>query len=46
MGQVADDAEVEAFAAAGVDRLIVVPWRRSPEAVEAIGSFAERFLTT
>ena len=44
MGQVSDDADVEAFAAAGVDRLIVVPWRRSPEAVESIAAFAGRFL--
>ena len=44
VGSVSDDAEVEAWAGAGVDRLIVVPWRRSPEAVEAITAFAARFL--
>lgn len=34
--------EVERFAAAGVDRLVVAPWRRSPEAADALAGFAER----
>jgi probable F420-dependent oxidoreductase len=42
----AKDAEdIEAWERAGVDRLIVTPWKRSPEAIEAMKTFAERFLT-
>ena len=37
----ADRDEVSAFAAAGVDRLVVAPWRRSAEWREALGAFAE-----
>ncbi len=33
MGTVESEADVDAYAAAGVDRLIFVPWRRSREAV-------------
>jgi probable F420-dependent oxidoreductase len=44
MGSVESDDDVARWQAAGVDRLMVVPWRRSPEAVDAIGSFAERFI--
>ena len=44
MGSVTSEADVEAWAAAGVDRLIVVPWQRSPDAVEAINAFAARFI--
>ncbi len=44
MGTVSSEADVEAWEAAGVDRLIVVPWRRSPDAVEAITAFAGRFI--
>ncbi len=33
----ADDAE--RFAAAGVDRVIVAPWRRSPDAIDALQKF-------
>jgi probable F420-dependent oxidoreductase len=36
-----DGRAVAAFAEAGVDRLIVSPWRRSAEAVEAVRRFAE-----
>ena len=28
---------------AGVDRLIVRPWRRSPEAIDGLRAFADRF---
>lgn len=35
---------VEQFAEAGVDRLIVVPWRRSRHAVAGLETFASRFL--
>jgi probable F420-dependent oxidoreductase len=34
--------DVAAFAAAGVDRVIVAPWRRSPDAVAALTEFAAR----
>jgi probable F420-dependent oxidoreductase len=33
--------EVEAFADAGVDRLVVAPWSRSRESLEAIRAFAD-----
>jgi probable F420-dependent oxidoreductase len=42
----AKDAEdVEAWERAGVDRLIVTPWKRSPDAIEAMKSFAERMMS-
>lgn len=41
MGEVADRSDVERWEAAGVDRLIVVPWRRSREAVEGMRRFAD-----
>jgi probable F420-dependent oxidoreductase len=44
MGEVASAADVEAYAAAGVDRLIVTPWARSREAVGAMERFAAAFL--
>ncbi len=44
MGEVASDADVAAYEAAGVDRLIVVPWTRSREALAGIESFAARFI--
>jgi probable F420-dependent oxidoreductase len=34
--------EIEAFAAAGVDRLVVSPWRRSSECIEGLRRYAER----
>jgi probable F420-dependent oxidoreductase len=37
--------DVSAWEAAGVDRLIVSPWRRSAEALNAMSSFASRFVT-
>jgi probable F420-dependent oxidoreductase len=37
-----DASEVEAFAAAGVTRIITAPWRRSREAVEGMRRLAER----
>ena len=40
-----DAEDIEAWERAGVDRLIVTPWKRSPEAIEAMRAFAERFLT-
>jgi probable F420-dependent oxidoreductase len=38
----ADD--VEAWKAAGIDRLIVTPWKRSPEAIESMQRFAKEFM--
>lgn len=43
MGAVEHRADVERFAEAGVDRLIVVPWARSREAVEGLERFADQF---
>jgi alkanesulfonate monooxygenase SsuD/methylene tetrahydromethanopterin reductase-like flavin-dependent oxidoreductase (luciferase family) len=37
--------EIKAWENAGVDRLIVTPWRRSPEAIDAMKSFAERMMS-
>jgi probable F420-dependent oxidoreductase len=41
--ETADD--VAAWESAGVDRLIVSPWRRSSEVLDAMSTFASRFLT-
>ncbi|HEX7443412.1 MAG TPA: LLM class flavin-dependent oxidoreductase, partial [Acidimicrobiales bacterium] len=46
MGTVTDQDDVAAWEAAGVDRLMVVPWARSPDAVAAIETFAEHFIPT
>lgn len=43
-GDVATPDDVERYAAAGVDRLFVRPWKRSAEAVDAIGAFASTFI--
>lgn len=40
IGSVAERSDVERWEAAGVDRVIVVPWRRSREAVESMEQFA------
>ena len=45
MGQAETAADVERAAAAGVDRLIVSPWRRSGEAVDGLRAFARSFLS-
>ena len=39
----ADPDEVERYAAAGVDRLIVSPWRRTRDVPTALVEFARRF---
>ena len=39
----ATEDDVLAWEAAGVDRLIVSPWRRTAEALDAMASFAARF---
>jgi hypothetical protein len=36
--------ELDAYAAAGVDRVIVSPWRRSVGAVEGLRRYAEEVL--
>lgn len=41
-GPVESEADVERWEEAGVDRLIVAPWRRSPEAVDGLREFSER----
>jgi probable F420-dependent oxidoreductase len=43
-GPVTDDSDVEAFAAAGVDRLIVSPWARTRDVADGLADFARRFL--
>ena len=40
----ADAAAIEACARAGVDRVFVRPWRRTSDALESIGRFADEFL--
>jgi probable F420-dependent oxidoreductase len=44
MGTVTSDDDVAAWERAGVDRLMVVPWTRSPDAVAGITEFARRFI--
>lgn len=41
MGELAESGDIEAWEEAGVDRLIVTPWRRSREAVEGLQRVAE-----
>ncbi len=41
---VADDADIDAFTSAGVDRLIVAPWARTRDVPDALAGFASRFL--
>ncbi len=43
-GQVTGDADVDAFAAVGVNRLIVSPWERTRDVPDALTRFAARFL--
>jgi len=43
-GRVEGEADVEAFAVAGVDRLIVRPWSRTRDVPKALEAFAKRFL--
>lgn len=45
IGSVSSAAHVTAAADAGVDRLIVAPWRRSAEAAQGLRQFAETFLS-
>jgi probable F420-dependent oxidoreductase len=43
MGDVEEASDIQRWEEAGVDRLIVVPWARSREAVDGLRRFAERF---
>lgn len=43
-GNLREPDEIERWRDAGVDRLVVSPWRRSPEAVEGLRRYAEAFL--
>jgi probable F420-dependent oxidoreductase len=43
-GDVQSPADVERFAAAGVHRMIVSPWRRSKEAIDGLHHFADAVL--
>ena len=45
MGAVESAGDVERWTEAGVDRLIVVPWSRSRDAVDAMRRFADEFFT-
>ena len=40
-GPVGSEDDVKRWEAAGVDRLIVAPWRRSPEAVDGLRTFSD-----
>jgi probable F420-dependent oxidoreductase len=42
LGRADDAADVERWEAAGVDRLVVVPWSRSSEAIDGMRDFAAR----
>lgn len=42
-GQLTDPAELDAWEQAGVDRLIVSPWRSTKDAIESSRAFAARF---
>jgi probable F420-dependent oxidoreductase len=44
MGPCDSAEDIRQWEAAGVDRLIVVPWTRGREAIEAMRSFASRFI--
>ena len=44
--QVNGPADVERYAEAGIDRVFVKPWRKTSDALESIGRFAEEFLPT
>ena len=43
-GECATEDDVLVWEAAGVDRLIVTPWRRTAEVLDAMESFAARFI--
>ena len=43
-GDIADEADVDRYVAAGATRVIVRPWQNSREALDGMRRFAERFL--
>jgi probable F420-dependent oxidoreductase len=43
-GVVADALDIEQYAAAGVDRLLVRPWQRTRDAVESLARFAKEVM--
>lgn len=43
-GEVGSVADLQAYADAGVDRIIVLPWRKSREAMDGLRGFAEEIL--
>jgi probable F420-dependent oxidoreductase len=43
-GEVSDPDDVKRWEEVGVDRLVVAPWKRSREAVDALRRFADQFL--
>jgi phosphoribosylformimino-5-aminoimidazole carboxamide ribonucleotide (ProFAR) isomerase len=45
-GACTSEEDVAAWEAAGVDRLIVSPWQRTAEVLDAMASFAARFIGT
>jgi probable F420-dependent oxidoreductase len=45
MGAVGSPTDIERWQESGVDRLIVVPWTRSSEAVDGLRRFAEHYLS-
>jgi hypothetical protein len=44
MAEVTSRDELERWREAGVGRLIVAPWRRSPDALDGLRAFAARVL--
>lgn len=44
MGAMASREDLEAYERAGVDRLVVFPWRRSADAADGLKEFAKAFL--
>jgi probable F420-dependent oxidoreductase len=44
-GSVTDDRDVDAFEAAGVQRLIVTPWARTRDVPDGMAAFAHRFIS-
>jgi probable F420-dependent oxidoreductase len=45
-GAVADEGDIDRFAAAGVTRLLVRPWQRTSGALDAMRDFSHRFIDT
>ena len=43
--EISTPVDVERYVEAGVDRVFVKPWRRTSDALESIGRFADEFLS-